>query len=176
MPNAAALLLIAALLLTAVATAHARPAASSRVRAADAGAGALVSAALTRSATVKRLVAEIEASDLIVYVAEADDLRSDLHGALRFMGTGASPDRYLRIEVRPGDPASPTSLAVAIATLAHELMHALEVAAAQHVVDEASFTRFFREVAHELRDAVVDTPAAREIGQRVHFELTGRKH
>jgi hypothetical protein len=174
MPNASAPL-VAALLLAAVATAHASPVAPSRVRPADAGADALIRAALQRSDTVKQLVAEIEASDLIVYVTEADDLRPDLHGALRFMGTGASPDRYLRIDIRPGNTASPTGLNVAIATLAHELMHALEVAAAQHVVDEASFTRFFREVAHEIRDAFVDTHAAREIGKRVHFELTGRK-
>jgi hypothetical protein len=175
MPNASAPL-VAALLLAAVAAAHASPASPTRLRGADAGADALIDAALTRSDTVKRLVAELEVSDLIVYVAEADDLRSDLRGALRFMGTGAGPDRYVRIDVRRGEPGSAAGQVVAIATLAHELMHALEVASAEHVVDEASFALFFRQIAHELRDAVVDTHAAREIGQRVHFELTGRKH
>lgn len=92
------------------------------------------------------------------------------------MGTGASPDRYLRIDLRRADPGSSTGLVAAIATLAHELIHALEVAAAPQVVDEASFARYFGEVAHPLRDAVVDTAAAREIGHRVHFELTGRRH
>ena len=173
--NACAALLAAALV-SAGATAHADSAWPSRLRAANPGAEALIAAAVARSATFKRLVADLEASDLIVYVAQGDALRPDVHGALRFMGIGAGPDRFLRIDVRPGDPGSPTSLILGIATLAHELTHALEVAAARHVVDEASFARFFRAVAHEVRDAVVDTRTAREIGQRVHFELTGRKH
>ena len=167
--------LLAAALMSAGATAHADSAWPSRLRAADPGAEALIAAAMARSATFKRLVADLEASDLIVYVAQGDAWRPDVRGALRFMGTGAGRDRFLRIDVRPGDPRSPTSQILAIATLAHELVHALEVAAVAHVVDAESFERFYRAVAHEVRDAVFDTRAAREMGERVHFELTGRR-
>lgn len=168
--------LLAAALVSAGATAHADSVWPSRLRAADPDAEALIAAAVARSQTFKRLVADLEASDLIVYVAQGDALRPDVGGALRFMGTGAGPDRFLRIDVRSGDPGSPTSLVIGIATLAHELVHALEVAAVAHVVDAVSFERFYKAVAHEVRDDVFDTIAAREMGQRVHFELTGRKH
>jgi hypothetical protein len=173
--SAALIILIVAAVLATGAAPHANSRSPSRLRGADPGADALIDAAVARSETFKRLVAELDASDLIVYVAETDALRPDVRGALRFMGTGAGPDRFLRIDVRPGDPGSATGLIVAIATLAHELMHALEVAAVEHVVDDASFELFYKAVAHEVRDAVFDTRAAREIGQRVHFELTGRK-
>lgn len=172
--NARAALIVAALAATG-ATAHANSASPSRLRGADPGADALIDAAVARSETVRQLVAELDASDLIVYVAETDALRPDVRAALRFMGTGAGPDRFLRIDVRPGGRGSAAGLVAGIATLAHELMHALEVAGAGHVVDVASFELFYRTMAHEVRDAVFDTPAAREMGQRVHFELTGRR-
>ncbi len=172
MPTAIAAFVVVSLLASGVTDVS--PTSTARLRAADAGADALIDAALTRSETVKRLAAEIEVSDLIVYVSETNSLRSELSGALRFMGAGAR-DRFLRIDVRPCDPGSATSLIAAIATLAHELLHALEVAGARHVIDELSFTQFYREVADKPHAAVVDTRAAREIGQRVHFELTGRR-
>ena len=176
MPKACAALVLASFV-AAAATAHANSASPPRLRAADAGADALIDAAVARSETFRQLVAELHASDLIVYVAaDSEQLRPDVRGTLRFMGAGAGPDRFLRIDVRPGDRGSATSVIVAIATLAHELMHALEIASAAHVVDAASFELFYKAVAHEVRDDVFDTPAAREIGQQVHFELTGRKH
>lgn len=178
MPTAPAALFLAALLATLLAAGaalRANTVAPSRLRPVDAGADALVDAALARSETVRRLVAELEASDLIVYVAETDALRPGVRAALRFMGIGAARDRFLRIDMRPGDPGNETSRAAAIATLAHELMHALEVAAAGQVVDEAGFAIFYKAVAHQVRDAVFDTRAAREMGERVHFELTGRR-
>ena len=178
MPKAPAALLLAALLaalLAGGAAIRADTLVPSRLRAVDAGADVLIDAAVTRSETVRQLVAELEASDLIVYVAaDSNRLRPDVHGAMRFVGTGAGPDRILRIDVRRGDPGSTTAFIVAIATLAHELMHALEIAAAAHVVDAVSFELFYKDVAHEMRDAVFDTLAAREMGERVHFELTGR--
>jgi hypothetical protein len=54
-------------------------------------------------------------------------------------------------------------------------MHAVEVAGASHVVDHASFEHFYRTTADESADDVFDTRAAVEIGERVHFEMTGRR-
>jgi hypothetical protein len=167
--------LLVALLAAGAAPAAANTSALARVRAVDPGASRLVQEAAARSPTFRELVAEIEASDVIVYVAESDALRGDVQGALRFMGSGAG-ERYLRVDVRRGDRASITSLKRAIATLAHELMHALEVAGAGHVVDRMSFEHFYRNHANRLRDDIFDTRAALEMGQRVHFEMTGRRY
>jgi adenylosuccinate synthase len=154
---------------------HANSSVLARVRAIDTGADRLVQEAAARSQTFRQLVAALQTSNVIVYVAESEDLRSDVRGALRFMGSGAGDERYLRIDVRRGDLASTVSLRRAIATLAHELMHAIEIASASHVVDHATFVDFYKTTADELREDVFDTRAAIEMGERVYFEMTGRR-
>jgi hypothetical protein len=148
---------------------------TSRLRAVDTAAERLVQEAVARSQTFRQLVASLQSSNLIVYVAESTTLRGDVQGAIRFMGSGAGDERYVRIDVRRGDPSSTASLRRAIATLAHELMHALEVAGASHVVDQATFEHFYKTTAEELRDDIFDTRAALEMGERVYFEMTGRR-
>ena len=167
-----AILLLALLGTSAV---HANRSIVSRVRPVDPAADRLVQEAVARSRIFRQLVAALQTSDVIVYVAESDTLRGDVQGTLRFMGSGASDERYLRIDVRRGDLASTASLRHAIATLAHELMHAIEIAGASHVVDRATFEHFYKTTADELRDDVFDTRAAIEMGERVYFEMTGRR-
>lgn len=167
-------ILVAVLLVTSSAV-HANTALVSRVRAVDTVADRLVQEANARSPTFRQLVAALQRSDVIVYIAESDTLRGDVQGALRFMGSGAGDERYLRIEVRLEDLGSVLSLRRAIATLAHELMHALEIADATHVVDHATFVNFYKATADQLRDDVFDTRAAVEMGERVYFEMTGRR-
>lgn len=169
---------LAILVITLVGTSgavHANRSVLSRVRVVDTAADRLVQEAVARSRTFRQLVATLQTSDVIVYVAESDMLRGDVQGALRFMGSGAGDERYLRIDVRREDLASTLSLKRAIATLAHELMHAIEVASASHVVDHATFVDFYKTTADELRDDVFDTRAAIEMGERVYFEMTGRR-
>jgi hypothetical protein len=123
------------------------------------------------------MVDAVTASDVIVYVSRTV-LDGTLRGALRFVGAGAHGGRYLLIELDDelGDSLDPSSDRIAgIATLAHELQHALEVAEAAHVLDPVSFETFYREFGTESRPGVVDTMAARLAGEQVHFEITGRK-
>jgi len=166
------------LLLTSLATcASADQAPLSRVRGIDGRAAALIDEGLWRSGTLQRMVDEVAASNVIVYVSRTA-LEGTLRGTLRFVGAGAGGGRYLLIELND-DPGAgldaPTDRVVVIATLAHELQHALEVAAAADVQDLEAFEAFFGEIGTQRRPDVVDTDAAQLAGEQVYFEMTGRR-
>ncbi len=130
-----------------------------------------------RSVTFQRLVDAVADSDLIVYVSRTS-LGGTLCGALRFVGAGANGGRYLLIELNDGrgdDLGTLSERLAAIATLAHELQHALEVAFATDVRDLASFEAFYNGVGSVSRRDLVDTQAAQLAGEQVYFEMTGRK-
>ncbi len=165
------------MVLAAVTSAWADESAVPRVRGVDGRAAALIDEALWRSATFQRMVDEVSASDLIVYVSRTE-LQGTLRGALRFVGAGADGGRYLLIELDDdvgNDLDGAGDRTAGIATLAHELQHALEVADAEDVQDPGSFDAFYTEVGVWHRHDVVDTPAARTVGAQVYFEMTGRK-
>jgi len=148
-----------------------------RVRGVDGRATALIDEALWRSQTFQRIVDEVSASDLIVYVSRTE-LDGTLRGALRFIGTGADGGRYLLIELDDdfgNDLDGKSDRLAGIATLAHELRHALEVAGASHVQDPGSFDAFYTELGIGHRRDVVDTLAAQAVHAQVYFEMTGRK-
>lgn len=146
-----------------------------KVRGLDVGAEALIDEGRWRSETFQRLLADVAESDLIVYVTRTamDPARS---GALRFVGAGEGV-RFLLIELNEAhddDLNAPRGRMAGIATLAHELQHALEVAAAGTVRDAQSFDAYFRAIGAADADAV-DTHAARQTGAQVYFEMTGRR-
>ena len=99
-------------------------------------------------------------SDLIVYVSRTP-LDGTLCGALRFVGAGANGGRYLLIELNDGrgdDLDALSDRLAGIATLAHELQHALEVAGATDVQDLASFEAFYGERRRRVAARRLSTP------------------
>ena len=90
----------------------------------------LLRAGSARSATFKSLVDRIEASHVIVYVAINPLMKPNLSGMLTWM-TQAGGYRYLRASISVD--LTPDQM---IATIAHELQHAVEV-----IEDEPSTTR-----------------------------------
>ena len=72
-------------------------------------------------------------------------LNRGLEGALRYLATGSAGHRYLLIEIDDAFDlgSSRTGRPAAIAPLAHELQHALEVATADDVRDLESFNTLF---------------------------------
>jgi hypothetical protein len=124
---------------------------------------------LAGSSTFRALVERIKRSDLVVYLAPGT-LDSRLRGRLRFMGA-AGHARYLRIEV-----GWQGSEARSIASLGHELQHAVEVADAPEIRDEASFGREFARIGYpssavQFGEDRYDTRAAVDAGFRVWQEL-----
>ena len=131
--------------------------------------GVLLREGMAGSPTFRALVERIERSDLVVYIAPGT-LDSRLRGRLKFMG-GARNARYLRIEV--GWQGSETR---SIASLGHELQHAVEVADAPTIRDEESFGREFARIGYpssavQFGEDRYDTRAAVDAGFRVWQEL-----
>lgn len=122
------------------------------------------------SSTLRALVDELEQSDLIVYVLGAPaHHRRRVAGTMQFV-LAAGGRRYLRITVDERIPKD-----ARIATLAHELQHAVEVARAPSVTDLRSFGQLYRQIGTRLcicvTQACYDTPEAKRTGERVLADL-----
>ncbi len=120
-----------------------------------------------RSATFRELTARVQASDLIVH-AEAAPPGYPMDGGLQFVG--ATPlRRYLRITVRTDLGESEL-----LGLLAHELMHAVEVAGRESVRDQASFRALYEGIgvpSYRTGSVTYDTRAAIAAGVKVSLEL-----
>ena len=123
---------------------------------------------IRRSALLSSLVERIDRSDGLVYLMPG---AIDFPNAGRLLG-GLShrivrgPDyRLLRIAIwpQPGDQM--------IATIAHELRHAVEVLDAPETVDQLSAERLYDRIGVRRRATVYETEAAERAGERVSSEL-----
>ena len=121
-----------------------------------------------RSATFKALVDRIEASNVIVYVATNPAMKPNLLGMLTWM-TRTDTFRYVRASIRPD-----LSFDQMIATVAHELQHAVEVIEDGTVIDEKSLVALYKRIGRQHSgDAPSrwETDAAQAAGFRVRREL-----
>ena len=147
---------------------------TARVRAGDKRTAALLVRGLERSATVRNLVTELERRDVIVYLEMQPALKQRLAGRLAWV-TATPRHRYVRISINPE-----LSTDTAIATLGHELQHALEVATAPEIRCSQTLENFYRQHGESNPSEVNgwDTEAARVAGEDVRRELaslqTGR--
>lgn len=117
-----------------------------------------------RSPTFKRLVEEVEHSDLIVYFEATRQVPRSMQAYLQL--AGAAPTvRFLRIAVKI--PASSNTL---IAQLGHELQHATEIARAAEVRDQAGMEALYRRIGDQS-EVGWETTAARLAGTKVLHEL-----
>lgn len=121
-----------------------------------------------RSATFRALVNRIEASNLIVYIAVNPILKSSLSGALTWM-TRAGDYRYVRASI-----SADLTLDQMIASVAHELQHAVEVIEDESVTDERSLVALYKRIGQPSRAAGPsgwETLAAQRTGTQVRREL-----
>ena len=140
---------------------------SVRVRAADARTAVLLMQGLARSATIRGLVNQLEQREVIVYLEMQPGLKKRLAGTLTWLSSTRA-HRYVRISINPE-----LSTDTAIATLGHELQHALEVANAPQIVSHQTLESFYRSHGESSRTQVNgwDTEAARVAGEDVRKEL-----
>ena len=126
-----------------------------------------------QSASFRVLLDQLEATDVVVYV-ECARLRPRLDGQLTFL-TAAAGTRYVLVRIGWNLP-----LARKIATLGHELQHALEVARSPDVVSAetmaAAYQRFgfTRNRAGQRVD--FDSIAAIDAGMTIWRELAARDY
>jgi hypothetical protein len=125
---------------------------------------------IARSSTLKMLAGRIEASNVIVYLAVNPMMKSNLSGMLTWM-TQAGSFRYLRASISPD--LTPDQM---IATIAHELQHAVEVVEDESVRDENSLVALYRRIGQQHGAASPsrwETVAAQQAGYQVRRELGG---
>jgi hypothetical protein len=137
----------------------------SRVRPLDHLADAIVADGIQRSPTIAGLVDALEARDVVVYIRTRIDLPH--RGMLAFAGRGG-PLTYVLVEISPRQGTSDR-----IATLAHELTHALEVAREPSPVASADdLESLYRRIGVAVRDGEYESAQALAIERVVMTEIT----
>ena len=144
-----------------------RASSQGRLRPADSTAAGLLRGAMARSATFRAIVETIEGSDLIVYI---ETRPNRLPGQLQLLA--ATPDcRHVRVSVRT--PGLDTEL---IAWMGHELWHAVEVAGAPEVRDQATLLRLYQRIGVAgASGTTAETAKAQEVWMRVLREVRANR-
>jgi hypothetical protein len=137
------------------------------VRAMDAPIRKLLKKGVRHSPSFAALVTRLQESDVYVYVELVDRLPGALEGRLMMLPT-AHGHRYVRIQMTLRG-----ALDDSVAVLGHELQHAVEVAQAEDVVDQAGMARLYERIGSRGGEHVYDTVAAQEMGRMVRRELQG---
>jgi hypothetical protein len=137
-----------------------------RVRGATPSMQRMIDTGIRRSATFASLVAALNRTNVIVYVQETRDLPAGVDGQLA-VSTSKTTQRYLRAQVLTGLGTSEMMVVIA-----HELQHALEVAAHQEVRDSKTLGELYRKIGVEARRGRYDTLAAQATSVRVRIELS----
>lgn len=124
---------------------------------------------VARSTTLRSLVTRIEAGKVFVYVSLSPLMKTTLAGKLTWM-TRAGKYRYLRATIN-----TEQSFDQMIATLAHELQHAVEVSDDDSVSDQRSMQELYKRIGRPSLSGMSagwETTAAQETGIQVRRELT----
>lgn len=139
-----------------------------RIRPQDSRIADLLRTGVARSATFRSLVNRLESGQVIVYLSLSQTLKSSLAGKLTWM-TRAGNFRYLKATINAEQTADQM-----IATLAHELQHALEVSADPGVTDQRSLLALYKRIGRPSHSGLAEsweTAAAQDTGVQVRREL-----
>jgi hypothetical protein len=139
-----------------------------RLRTTDRRIRALLDDGIAQSPSLRALVARLAGSDVVVYL-RCGTLPAGLDAQLTFV-SAAGGFRYVVVRLAFALPPQRT-----IATLGHELQHAVEIADHRDIVDQASLARAYARIgfAHRAGRAVTafDTQAAIAAGVRIGREI-----
>jgi AcrR family transcriptional regulator len=163
--------MVAELVLASVIGLAGQPVSNRHVRSTEARILALLEQGVARSATLRRLVETLDASDVIVYL-EPKFKWQTLDGYLAHRVIVAGEMRYLRIAVSTHGGSDRL-----MSVVAHELQHAIEVAEAPDVRDDTSLVRLFERstIARACGGDCYETKAALEVQEAVLTELKTAK-
>jgi hypothetical protein len=130
---------------------------------------AFVEEALSRSPAIRELIERLNQSDVTVYLRFRGFSEIRLDGRVRFLASTTS-QRYLLIELACVRPR-----VTQVATFAHELFHALEIAAAPSIVDAPTLAEHYEHVGMRVGESsdapMYETRAARDMATRVIREV-----
>ena len=142
------------------------------IRASDEELVALLDEGMKRSPTFKSLVDRLSKSDVILYVRPDVTAKNNAPTRLTFLAAQGGY-RYLVIRVTSGRKEQQ------LATLGHEMQHAVVIADAASVVDSQSLKREFERVGKLTQPSVGDdfffeSPVAEEVRRRILSEVTSQ--
>jgi hypothetical protein len=162
----AAFIMLASCALPQSSTATDEYAGLARVRSSDPAIAALITRAGRRSTTFQRLLAAIEQTNGIVQI-EPGRCGHGVRACLKMWVGTAGPHRFLRVVIdrRPGDP----DVGV-MASMGHELQHAVEALSEPNVTDGVRLYHFFSRFA-PTEGTRFETTAAIRTGDSVWAEL-----
>ena len=143
------------------------------IRASDEELVALLEEGIKRSQTFKGIVDRLSKSDVILYVRPDVTAKNNTATRLTFLAAKGGY-RYLVIRVAAG-----RSKEQQMATLGHEMQHAVVIADAASVVDSQSLKKEFERVGKLTQPSVGDdfffeSPVAEEIRRRILSEVTAQ--
>jgi hypothetical protein len=144
------------------------PGTAPHVRPAGRNAGRLIESARSRSATVNRLIRELDATDTIVYVqlSALPHVKAGCTTLAAVTGRG----RFLRIIINVRLHSWEQ-----VQMLGHELQHALEIAHAVHVTTVAKLRELYESIGIPgTKEDQYETPEAQRIEALVRAEYAAR--
>jgi hypothetical protein len=142
---------------------------ASRLRPASTFVAGVIEEGVCRSATLRSMVATLQATDLIVYVTMVPLSDRRMAAGLQYLGATAT-HRVLRVVLR-----FPLDRIARMAMLGHELQHAIEVASAPEVRSQKAMEDYYR--AHGVpgaTESTYETDAAHRTEFRVREEVSAR--
>ena len=135
------------------------------IRAAVPALGEALDAGVGESATLRALVDEIEASDVLVYLTFDFAPAAVTAGHISLMAA-AGGCRYLRLAVNPRYDEWRR-----VGILAHELRHGVEIARDASVIDQRSLASLYRRIGYSSGERSFESAAAIAAGEQVFEEL-----
>ena len=132
----------------------------------------VIDQAIDTSPTFRKLVTTIDATDGIVYV-EQGTCRHGVRACLSLSVTQSAGFRFLRILINLSAASTHKGRLDLIATIGHELWHALEVLVDQALTTTAAIFQFYTREGLTSRDAF-ETAAAVSAGAKIRREAGER--
>jgi hypothetical protein len=137
------------------------------VRAPDDRVRALLNYGFHRSRTFADLLVQLNRSDVIVYIEAVMTLPKETMGRITIVPRSGFA-RYLRMQIR-----ADLTRREAIALIAHEMRHALEIAAEPEARDANGLIKLYERIGHASGGMhSYDTTAAQDVGRKVMSEIT----
>ena len=128
----------------------------------------IVDEAVRRSPTVKRLIADLQQLDVLVFVEI--NLAPMIDRGTTSVLANAGGFRMLRVVINASlDPSRRMEV------LGHELQHALEIARDRQVVDDPSLRELYLRIGYAMGSQSFETDAARLVELEVRKDLSGGK-
>jgi len=145
-----------------------------RIRTLDPVIGAAFERGVRESPTFAQLVDNLDASDVIVYIARERCAGPRVVGCIASISRHGGV-RYVRVHLVFLREATETALARSadrlVAQIGHEMQHALEIAGDRSIVDMRTLERAYGRSGAYKHTVGFETDAALEMGERVLKEL-----